>query len=307
MERVAIFLAAVAPGLLVLAYGVAKTRSRWSNEALHTAFLVGAVGALGAGALEFGLEKLISLDAAAPLVRAGVTAVLFAAIPEEAIKFLILLGAAERHVDARRLQDIVVLALGVSLGFATLENLLYVVFASDWQSIAIGRSILAVPGHGIFGLSMGALLTSARLRTHRQRPVIVAALAVPMVLHAAYDFPLFALQGGYQPWIVAIWLAVLLLSAVLAIYLCNRVLPRAAEADRISGRDTTPPATARHLIVGGCVLLIAAPLLGVLLFRLVGVQLVSAGALISIFPAALGIDLIWTGFRRRKLASATLS
>ena len=72
----------------------------------------------------------------------------------------------------------------------------------------------------------------------------------------------------------------------------------------MSGRDLVPPVMGQHLILGGCVLLGAAPLLGVLLFRLIDVPIVWAGAAVGIFPVALGIDLIWTGIRRRKLASA---
>jgi hypothetical protein len=63
-----------------------------------------------------------------------------------------------------------------------------------------------------------------------------------------------------------------------------------------------PPVTGEHLVVGGFVLLITAPLFGVLLFWLIDFPLVWAGAAVSIFPAALGIDLMWTGIRRRKLA-----
>jgi RsiW-degrading membrane proteinase PrsW (M82 family) len=299
MEQVAIFLAAVAPGLLMLAYGVAKTGIGWRNEALYTAVLAGAVGACVV-TLVPGFEDVISVASTTPLVAAGVTAILSAAIPEEGVKFLILVGAIRRDVNVRRLQDIVALSLGVSIGAATFENLAYVVFDSDWRAVAIGRSLLSVPGHGINGLIMGALLTLARLRTHR-RLAYVIAWAIPVAVHAAYDFPLLVLRDSYYPWFVAVWLAVLLLSAVLAIYWCNRGLLRAAEADRMAGRDTAPPAAGEHLVVGGFVMLIAAPLLGVLLFWLIAFPFVWAGVAISIFPVALGIDLIWTGIRRRKL------
>jgi RsiW-degrading membrane proteinase PrsW (M82 family) len=214
MEHVAIFLAAVAPGLLMLAYGVAKTRIGWRNEALYSAVLAGGVGASLVTLLP-GFEDVFPFSArsADPLVTAGVTAVLVAAIPEEGVKFLILFGATRRDANVRRLQDIVALALGVSIGTATFENLAYVVFAGDWRIAAIARSLLAVPGHGINGLIMGALLTSARLGPHRPHLAYVIAFAVPVVTHAAYDFPLIALQSVDNPWLIVVWLAVLFLSA----------------------------------------------------------------------------------------------
>lgn len=303
MEQVAVFLAAVSPGLLMLAYGVAKTGIRWSNEALRNAVLAGAVGAI-VPALVSELENLVPVASSTPLAWAAASAVLFAAIPEQAVKFLILVSAIRRDVNVRRFQDIVALALGVSIGFATFENLLYLVFGSDWRAVAIGRGLLSVPSHGIDGLIMGALLTSARLCTHRRRLAYFTAFVVPVIAHAAFDFPPIALRDVFHPWLVVMWVAVLLLSPVLAIWLCNRALARAAEADRMSGRDLVPPVMGQHLILGGCVLLGAAPLLGVLLFRLIDVPIVWAGAAVGIFPVALGIDLIWTGIRRRKLASA---
>ena len=128
-----------------------------------------------------------------------------------------------------------------------------------------------------------------------------------MILHAAYDFPPSVPVQGQELWLVVVWFALLLLSVVLAICLCNRVLPRAAEADRMAGRDTAPLVTAEHLVVGGYALLIAGPLLGVLLFQLIDFPFVWAGAAIGIFPAALGIDLMWTGIRRRKLATGSVA
>jgi hypothetical protein len=59
MGRLAVFVSAVVPGIMLLAYGVAKTRSSWNNEALWTAFVMGGVGAVAAIPLELVLERLL--------------------------------------------------------------------------------------------------------------------------------------------------------------------------------------------------------------------------------------------------------
>src|SRR5688572_7262346 len=141
MDRIVVFVAAVIPALLILEYGVARTRGSWTNEALWTAFTVGAVGALAAGFVELGLTYILGIETLSGLPRAAAEAVLIAAIPEEAIKFIVLVAVAERHVDARRYQDIVVLALAVGLGFAALENLFYLVAPGDWPRLAAGRAL----------------------------------------------------------------------------------------------------------------------------------------------------------------------
>lgn len=296
MERLAVFSAAVVPALMLLGYGIAKTRSSWSNEGLWNAFFLGTIGALAAIPIELGLQYL-PFGLLPPLLKAAAEAVLVAAIPEETIKFVILVGIAERQVDVRRLQDILVIALAVSIGFAALENLFYVAVPTDWQWIAAIRALTAVPLHGIVGLIMGALVMAARLKPHRGT-MIVSALVLPIILHAAYDFPLFALKESVTPWLVLVWLLVLVLSAAIAIVLCNVLLPKAAAADRASGPehrlDTTPAA----LIIYGCVLLVISPLLGFLSAYLKEPEVAWFGVGLSIVPVALAIDLIWAGVRR---------
>lgn len=298
MERLAVISASVVPALMLLGYGVAKARSSWSDEGLWNAFFLGTVGVLAAIPIELGLQYL-PFGLLPPLLKAAAEALLVAAIPEETIKFIILVGIAERQVDVRRLQDILVVALAVSIGFAALENLFYVAVPTDWQWIAAARAVTAVPGHGIFGLIMGALVMAARLQPHR-RAIIVAALVVPIILHAAYDFPLFALKDNVTPWLVVVWMLVLLLSVAVAISLCNVWLPKAAAADRAAGRDRRPDATPVALIVYGCVLLVISPSLGFLSVYAKDAEVAWVGATLSIVPVALAIDLIWTGVRRSR-------
>ena len=157
MIRFVILLAAILPPLLILGYGIAKARARWNSEAILNAYFLGAVGAIAAMACEFALDYALPLGWMTPIDGAASKATFIAALPEEAIKFFVLVYLAETHVDVRRVQDILVLALAISLGFATLENFIYVVAAGDWKTIAALRAITSVPGHGLDGLAMGAL------------------------------------------------------------------------------------------------------------------------------------------------------
>jgi protease PrsW len=299
MDRAAIFLAAVVPALLLIAYGIAKTRASWANEALWTAFFVGAVGALAATFFELALEHIVPFDRLPPLAGAAATALFVAAIPEETVKFAILVGIATRHVDARRMQDIIALGLAVSLGFAAFENLFYVAVPTEWQWIAAARAITAVPGHGINGLAMGALVTVARLTPTRQSMLLILALTIPVALHAVYDFPLFAAQKDRAIWLAVLWLAILFFSTLLAMGLCNWALSKAARADRALRRDNRNPASINYILVG-CVMLIGGPLAGILALHLKNLPVPSVGAALGIVPVILGLDLMWTGIRRRR-------
>ena len=88
-----------------------KTRASWGNVALWTAFFLGGLGIVGVLPIEILIEWIADHASLSPIPRAGVSAVFSAAVPEETLKYLILVYAAERHVDARRRQDIMILAL----------------------------------------------------------------------------------------------------------------------------------------------------------------------------------------------------
>lgn len=299
MERVAVLAAAITPALVLLGYGVAKGRGSWQNHALWTAFLAGAALALGPLAAQPWLEDLLQLGELPPALDAATTALLVAAIPEECAKFLVVIAIAGRWRDARRLQDIIVLALGAALGFAFVENLAFVTSPGDWQTVALMRASIAVPGHGIDGLTMGALLTLARLNPERQWRFWAAALLLPIALHAAYDFPLLLLEGGAAPpWLGIVWLVIIALSAILAISLTNRVL--GATLARRFAAERRAEMSAASLILGGAALFLAGPLLGAALYLLSGGSLPFSGAAPIILPAALGGDLLRSGLQRRR-------
>jgi hypothetical protein len=148
---------------------------------------------------------------------------------------------------------------------------------------------------------MGVLLIAARLSGKQNPWHFKYALIVPIILHAAYDFPLFAIEKSVAKlWFGAAWIAVIALSSFFVLTLCNRIIPRAVEADRASGRDVGSVETTDRLIIGGIAALVGGPLLTVSTFYAKGFDFASAATVLSIFPIALGIDSILTGFRRRK-------
>jgi hypothetical protein len=239
-----------------------------------------------------------------PISGAATEAVLIAAIPEETIKFLVLLCLALKHVDVCRQQDILVLSLAVSLGFATLENFFFVISVGEWKITAALRAITSVPGHGIDGMAMGALLIAA-WSSGQTLWRFSYALIVPVILHAAYDFPLLALKADLaQVWFGAAWLAIIAVSSLFVIALCNRALTAAAAADRASGRDVTSVETTDRLIAGGILAMLGGPLLAAFAFNANGSVGASAATVLSIFPIAFGIDSIRTGLARRKIRLA---
>lgn len=120
------------------------------------------------------------------------------ALVEELGKYLVLKSRTWKSAHFNYLFDAVVYAVVASLGFATLENVFYLMSGS--LSTAIARAIFSVPGHAIDGVFMGCYYGLAK-RDERMGNVRGAkanlrlALLVPVLVHGAYDF--FISSGWY--------------------------------------------------------------------------------------------------------------
>lgn len=111
-----------------------------------------------------------------------------AAIPEEAAKLLMLWLLIRKNPYFDEHLDGIVYATCVGLGFAGLENILYV--ASNFNnllSIAVSRALFAVPGHFFFAVTMGYFVSLAYFSRGRKTLYMCLAYLVPVVMHAIYD------------------------------------------------------------------------------------------------------------------------
>ena len=113
------------------------------------------------------------------------------ALSEELCKMLFLRWKTWKNPAFNYVFDGIVYAVFVSLGFAILENIGYVM--EYGMGTALVRAVTAIPGHAIFGVFMGVfygLEKRASLGCNPQwrTPCAVASLAVPVLCHGFYDF-----------------------------------------------------------------------------------------------------------------------
>ena len=120
-----------------------------------------------------------------------------AAIPEEIAKFLMfwLLVRRSRFFDEH--MDGIVYAGIVSLGFAGLENVLYLFRSDDWISTGIMRALFSVPAHMFFGILMGYYYSLVRFDPLTPSINKFWVLAAPIIAHGIYDALLFV--AGVMP------------------------------------------------------------------------------------------------------------
>ena len=103
------------------------------------------------------------------------------------------------------------------MGFALIENLMYVY--EGGLSVALLRAVLAVPGHGFFGVAMGYYFSLAKFHTGPKKNVFMAkCLLVPAILHGLYDFALMYLGKSANNPLLAIILMISFTIIVIAIW-----------------------------------------------------------------------------------------
>jgi RsiW-degrading membrane proteinase PrsW (M82 family) len=157
-----------------------------------TTFLLGILIVIPILPIAFGLMELIPEDA--PTWLYGfLSAFLGAAIPEESLKFLVLTLYCLRHEAFDEPMDGIVYGVTASLGFATLENVLYV--SQGGVTVALARAFTAVPMHAFCGVIMGYNVGRAHLSQGAERRACLwKAILVPIAIHGVYDAPLFMAQ-----------------------------------------------------------------------------------------------------------------
>src|SRR6202030_4610413 len=196
--------AAIAPALLVLWLVVAADERPGPPVQVWTAFFLGApsISLLGLARAPF-LSMLAAPEN--PWVAQALRSSFGVALPEEAVKILVIVAVSTRRRRFADPMDTVVYGAAAGLGFAAYENLAYLVqHAEMWRSLAAVRSVLTVPFHGALGIIAGAYLAIARYgaalgahRHHRDWARLSSRILMlfgPLALHAGFDFPLLTLQ-----------------------------------------------------------------------------------------------------------------
>ena len=126
---------------------------------------------------------------------------------EEGVKYQVLVRRIWNEPNFNYTFDAIVYAVFVSLGFAAVENVMYVL--TTGFSTAVVRAIFSIPGHAMFGVVMGAGLAKAK-RLEVQGDFAGAEKAknhawiLAAVLHGFYDFLLVGFGGVFYIYFIGL-------------------------------------------------------------------------------------------------------
>lgn len=125
------------------------------------------------------------------ILQQFVKAFVIVALVEEFSKYVIVRYFAQRNKEFDEPFDGIIYAVMVSMGFAAIENILYV-FQFGMQN-GILRAFTAVPAHATFGVLMGYFMGKAKFAKTKKDKIRLnlTGLLIATLFHGAYDFFLF--------------------------------------------------------------------------------------------------------------------
>ena len=185
---------AVIPGifLFMLVYGLDRNEKE-PMGLMWKLFFLGAISVIPAAIVELILKGVYQSAFAYNKILYLVALCYFAiALAEEGGKYIFLKMATWKSPDFNYTFDGVVYAVTVSLGFAVIENIMYVLSTKS-IAVAIMRALLSVPGHAMFGVYMGTYYAIAKLsetyfNTAGRDKNLLRAYGVAVFIHGTYDF-----------------------------------------------------------------------------------------------------------------------
>lgn len=201
MQLLILLLAALAPVVILLWYINNKDKqhpepTKW----LWKAFGYGIASVLLTFVILFPIEAIFGAEAEteeyASIFDAFANAFLSAAIPEELAKFIMLWLLLRKNPFFDEKFDGIVYAACVGLGFAGLENIMYLAEGLEdgsWVSTGISRALFTVPGHFLFAVLMGYYYSLYHFGIDRSIKTKAMIIAAPILAHGIYDGILFSM------------------------------------------------------------------------------------------------------------------
>lgn len=182
---------AIAPGLAISLF--IFHRDAYNREPklnLIASFFLGVLSIVPAFFIENGFARYFDDSAAGMAAQAFI----LVALTEELCKFAALRIYSYRKKSFDEPLDGIVYGVIVSMGFATLENILYVVRSAEagmGYQVALLRMFLSVPAHATFGVLMGYHVGRAKFEPQSKHYLTFLGIFWAVFFHGAYDTFLF--------------------------------------------------------------------------------------------------------------------
>jgi len=185
-----LLIAATTPVLIVIIYIYLKDKyEKESKRILLYTFLLGAILSIVITTILYlFFDLFLPLPDDYSIWQQFVKAFFVVALIEEFSKYVIVRYYNQPRKGFNEPFDGIIYAVMVSMGFAAVENLFYVI--EGGIEVAILRAITAIPAHSMFAVLMGYFMGKAKFSKNRMKWNLIG-LSCAILFHGTYDFFLF--------------------------------------------------------------------------------------------------------------------
>jgi RsiW-degrading membrane proteinase PrsW (M82 family) len=158
------------------------------RKLLIRAFLLGCVSVIPALIIHQILKAILKVEISASMLETFLFAFCVVGVAEEFSKFMFLRWNLFRRSEFDEPYDGITYSVMIGMGFATLENFLYVYQSSNAYDVAWMRAFTAVPAHATFAIAMGYYTGLAKFNVGKGNFYLLKGFLIAVVMHGFYDF-----------------------------------------------------------------------------------------------------------------------
>ena len=151
-------------------------------------FMLGIVVSIVAIFLELYFSKLNIFTG---IAGALYTAFFVAAFTEEGLKSAILIPVLLKDKNFNEKLDGIIYSIFLSLGFATIENIIYLTRErlDLYFELGVTRALISIPCHVMFAITMGYYISKYKFaKEDKKNKYLIYAIIIPVLLHGVFDF-----------------------------------------------------------------------------------------------------------------------
>ena len=189
-----LFLLAIAPALAICIFIYWKDKfDKEPKKLLITSFFLGAFSTIITLIISYLVHFIDFNEVNINQVWSLISCILGIGLVEEFSKFIFVRFYAYNKKEFNEPFDGITYSVMVAMGFATVENTLYVI--DGGASIGVIRMFTSVPAHATFGIIMGFFLGLQKINNKKSYGIFGLLLAA--TFHGLYDFYLMNIKFNY--------------------------------------------------------------------------------------------------------------
>jgi len=221
---------ALAPGLIWLIFFLGEDRRPEPKKMILKVFLLGMLSTFPIIILSVGLADLMVLLGLPWSLIISINIVFIAAITEEIVKYLVVKFSVLKSSECDEPIDLMIYAITAALGFATLENVLFLFPGLDvlwggtpflhFQQLFIGSVARFISGtflHALASGIMGYFLARSIQSPLKKGKILWTGLGVAILLHSLYNFSIMMTE---HHWLFFGIVPIILIMLFIALLIC---------------------------------------------------------------------------------------